>query len=100
MKFHRIAAAMLAAGTAAPVAAAPPTAQAAQSATDPGKQALAARVAASLWPDGTYGRMVDSMVGGGKDGLADMFLDMRPADLMGAMVETMVGDGKPMPDAA
>ena len=68
-----------------------------QSAVDPAKQVLAARVAASVWPDGTYGRMIDSMFGG-KDGLTDMFLDMRPADLMGALADTMVGDGKPKPD--
>ena len=68
----------------------------AHSAIDPAKAALAARVAASIWPDGTYGRMIDSMFGG-KDGLTDMFLDMRPADLMGALGETMAADGKPKP---
>lgn len=84
---------------AAAVALAPPAwAQpAATIAADPAKRALAERVAASLWPDGTYGRMIDSMFGG-KDGLTDMFLDMRPADLMGALAETMVAEGKPKPE--
>lgn len=71
---------------------------AAQAAADPAKQALAQRVAASIWPDGTYGRMVDSMFGG-KDGLTDMVLDMRPADLMGALAESMAGEGKPKADS-
>jgi hypothetical protein len=66
-------------------------------AVDPVKQALAARVAASIWPDGTYGRMLDSVFGG-KDGLTDMFLDMRPSDLMGALADTMVAEGKPRAD--
>ena len=83
-----------AAALAAPAWAAQP---APATAAEPAKQVLAERVAASLWPDGTYGRMIDSMVGG-KDGLADMFLDMRPADLMGALAETMVGEGKPKLD--
>ena len=90
--FNLFAAAALA--LAPPAMAAQPSAQVA---ADPAKQALAERVAASLWPDGTYGRMIDSMFGG-KDGLTDMFLDMRPADLMGALAETMVADGKPKPD--
>ena len=63
---------------------------------DPAKQVLAARVAAALWPDGTYGRMFDSMAGGG-DGLGDMFLDMRPADMMVLMAQTMAEDGKAAP---
>jgi hypothetical protein len=84
---------------AAAVALAPPAlAQpAATTVVDPAKRVLAERVAASVWPDGTYGRMIDSMFGG-KDGLTDMFLDMRPADLMGALAETMAGDGKSKPD--
>ena len=81
---------------AAPASAAQP---APATVADPAKHALAERVAASLWPDGTYGRMIDSMVGG-KDGLAGMFLDMRPADLMGALAESMAGEGKPKPDGA
>jgi len=63
------------------------------SAVDPAKQALANRVAASIWPDGTYGRMIDSMFGG-KDGLSEMILDMRPADLMGALGEAMGPEAK------
>ena len=84
---------------AAAVALAPPAwAQpAATNVADPDKLGLAERVAGSLWPDGTYGRMIDSMFGG-KDGLTDMVLDMRPADLMGALAETMVAEGKPKPD--
>ena len=59
------------------------------------KSALAGKVAGALWPDGTYARMVDSMIGG-KDGLADMVLDMRPAELMGMMLQGMAGpDSKP-----
>lgn len=95
MRLHHTIFATLAALSAAPLIAAapaPPTAMA-----DPAKQALATRVAGSLWPDGTYGRMIDSMIGG-KDGLSDMFLDMRPSDLMGALAETMVGEDKPAPD--
>ena len=91
--------AMLGVTIAAPAIAAPASAPpAAQAAKDPAQQALATRVAASLWPDGTYGRLIDSMFGG-KDGLTDMVLDMRPADLMGAFAETMVGEGKPAADA-
>jgi hypothetical protein len=93
MKLH-IALFAAAAVLAPPALAAQP---ASPTAADPAKQALAERVAASLWPDGTYGRMIDSMFGG-KDGLTDMFLDMRPADLMGALAETMVAEGKPKPD--
>ena len=88
-----LAAAALCAATPAPAA---PDSHPVAAASDPAKQALAARVAASIWPDGTYGRMIDSMFGG-KDGLTDMFLDMRPADLMGALAETMVAEGKPKP---
>ena len=96
MRLHHTIIAMLAAASATPVLAAPPS-PAPATAVDPEMQALAARVASSLWPDGTYGRMIDSMIGG-KDGLSDMFLDMRPSDLMGALAETMVGEGKPKPD--
>lgn len=52
--------------------------------------ALAQKVADALWPDGTYGRMVDSMIGG-KDGLADMFLDMKPAEIMASVMQGMAG---------
>lgn len=62
----------------APVATAP----------DPERLALAARVSAVLWPNGTYGRMFQSMISG-DDGLLDMALDMRPADFLGAMAEGM-----------
>lgn len=96
MRLHHTIIAMLAAASATPLLAALPS-PAPATAVDPEKQALAARVAASLWPDGTYGRMIDSMIGG-KDGLSDMFLDMRPSDLMGALAETMVGEGKPAAD--
>ena len=89
--------AAVAAGAAAPAMAAPRQ-PAATAAADPAKEALAARVAAALWPDGTYGRMVDSMVGG-KDGLGDMILDMRPADMMVLMAQTMAEAGKPAPAA-
>ena len=84
--------ALLAATIASPVIAAPATNPSV--AVDPAQQALAARVAASLWPDGTYGRMVDSMFGG-KDGLTDMVLDMRPSDLMGTFAEAMAEEVKP-----
>ena len=93
----KIAIALFAAALASPLAARQPLPPPAAVSADPEKAALAARVAASLWPDGTYGRMVDSMIGG-KDGISDMFLDMRPSDLMGALAETMVGEGKPKPD--
>ena len=96
MKTHRSFIALLAATIASPVVAAP--AATPPVAVDPAQQALAARVAASLWPDGTYGRMVDSMFGG-KDGLTDMILDMRPADLMGTFAEAMGEEGKPAADA-
>jgi hypothetical protein len=92
MKLHF--ALFAAAAALAPQAGAKP---AATTVSSPAKQALAERVAASLWPDGTYGRMIDSMFGG-KDGLTDMFLDMRPADLMGALAETMAADAKPKAD--
>ena len=92
MKTHLSFIALLAAAIASPVIAAP--AANAPAAVDPAQQALAARVAASLWPDGTYGRMIDSMFGG-KDGLTDMFLDMRPAELMGTFAEAMAEEGKP-----
>ena len=94
MKTHFALLAAAAVGLSVPATGAQPAAIAV---ADPAKQALAARVANSLWPDGTYGRMIDSMFGG-KDGLTDMFLDMRPADLMGALAETMVAEGKPRPD--
>ena len=94
MKLHIALFAAATVGFGSPVIAAQPAAQAV---ADPAKKLLSERVAASLWPDGTYGRMIDSMFGG-KDGLTDMFLDMRPADLMGALAETMVADGKPKPD--
>jgi hypothetical protein len=96
MRLATILIAALAAGTASPALAAPEH-KAALSATDPHKDALAARVAAALWPDGTYGRMIDSMIGG-KDGLGDMFLDMRPADMMMLMAQAMAEEGKPAPD--
>ena len=96
MRLATILIAALAAGTASPALAAPDQ-KAAVSATDPHKDALAARVAAALWPDGTYGRMIDSMIGG-KDGLGDMFLDMRPADMMMLMAQAMAEEGKPAPD--
>ena len=96
MKLHSALIAGLIAATATPALAgqAPATAQ---PAADPVKQALATRVAASIWPDGTYARMIDSMFGA-KDGLTDMFLDMRPADLMGALAESMAGEGKAKAD--
>lgn len=97
MRLATILIAALAAGTASPVLAAAP-AKSPATAADPQKDALAARVAAALWPDGTYGRMIDSMVAG-KDGLGDMFLDMRPADMMVLMAQTMAEDGKAPPDA-
>ena len=95
MRLATILVAAVAAGTASPVLATPAD-KAAAAAADPLKHALAARVATALWPDGTYGRMVDSMVGG-KDGLGDMFLDMRPADMMVLVAQTMAVDGKPAP---
>ena len=94
MKLHIALFAAVTVGFGSPVIAAQPAVQAV---ADPAKKQLSERVAASLWPDGTYGRMIDSMFGG-KDGLTDMFLDMRPADLMGALAETMVAEGKPKPD--
>ncbi len=91
MKFRTILVAALATGLAVPALAAPaPTPPAA----DPAKQALAVRVAASLWPDGTYGRLVETMFVG-KDGLTDMVFDMRPADLMVTMAQAFAEDGKP-----
>jgi hypothetical protein len=99
MKTHSSFILMLAVASAGPAiaapAASPPTAQATP---DPMQLALAERVAASLWPDGTYGRMIDSMFGG-KDGLTDMFLDMRPAELMGTFAEAMAEEGKPAADS-
>lgn len=92
MRLHRLVIIVIAATGATPLLAAPPPPAAAIA--DPAKQALAARVAASLWPDGTYGRLVDSMAGG-KDGLADMVLDMRPADLMVTFAQAMAEEGKP-----
>ena len=94
-KLHLIAAA-LGAACAVPGIAAPATATpvASAPAVDPEQLALAARVSATLWPDGTYGRMFQSMMGGG-DGLFDMVLDLRPADLLGAMAEGMAKDGAP-----
>lgn len=101
-KLHLIAAA-LGAACAAPGIATPATAAqvASAPAIDPEQLALAARVSATLWPDGTYGRMFQSMMGGG-DGLFDMVLDLRPADLIGAMAEGMAKDaapGSPKPEA-
>ncbi|MEO7654094.1 MAG: hypothetical protein ABIS23_00225 [Sphingomicrobium sp.] len=93
MKFGTILFAVLATGSAAPALSAPAPPPPGVVAADPAKQALAARVAASLWPDGTYGRMVESMFGG-KDGLTDMVLDMRPADLMVTMAQAFAEDGK------
>ena len=96
MKLATILLAALVAVAAAPGVAAP-SPPAAAAPVDPAKQVLAARVAAALWPDGTYGRMFDSMAGGG-DGLGDMFLDMRPADMMVLMAQTMAEEGKAAPD--
>lgn len=101
-KLHLIAAA-LGAAYAAPAIAAPATAPpiASAQAPDPEQLALAARVSATLWPDGTYGRMFQSMMGG-ENGLFDMVLDLRPADLIGAMAEGMAKDaapGSPNPEA-
>ena len=87
MKFRMILIATLAGCLAIPALAAP-----APPAADPAKQALAARVAASLWPDGTYGRLVETMFVG-KDGLTDMVFEMRPADLMVSMAQAMAEDG-------
>ena len=96
MKPATILLAALAAGITSPAFAAPLPEPAAS--VDSAKQVLAARVAAALWPDGTYGRMFDSMAGGG-DGLGDMVLDMRPADMMVLMAQTMAENGKSPPEA-
>lgn len=93
MKFRIILVAALVVGLPAPALAAP-----APPATDPAKQALAVRVAASLWPDGTYGRLVETMFVG-KDGLTDMVFDMRPADLMVTMAQAFADDDKPVAKA-
>ena len=93
MRLATILIAALAAGAAAPAFCAP---SAPVVVADPAKDALAARVAASLWPDGTYGRLVDSMVGG-PDGLDSLFLDMRPGDIMALMAETMAEGGPERP---
>ena len=50
--------------------------------------ALANQVAAALWPDGTYGRMAKTMIGG-EGGLSDLVLDMRPDDIIAAFMEGM-----------
>lgn len=78
----------------APGLAAPAPAKPASAPADPQKAALAGRVAMALWPDGTYGRILDSMFGGGGNGLADLFLDMRPGEVLGMMAESMAGNGK------
>ena len=95
MRLATILIATLALGAGVPALAAQP--QPAPTSADPAKEALAARVAASLWPDGTYGRLVDSMVGG-PDGVDSLFLDMRPADMMALMAETMAAGGPEVPD--
>lgn len=59
-------------------------------APNPEQLGLAARVSAALWPNGTYGRIFQGMMGG-ENGLFDMVLDMRPADLLGAMAEDAGG---------
>lgn len=95
MKPLTMVAAYLASSLILPVAAqaAPVAPRAPAQIADPAKQALAARVAASLWPDGTYGRMIDSMIGG-EGGLAEMVLDMRPAEMMAMMAEGLAEGGK------
>lgn len=65
---------------------------------DPARLAAARGVAARMWPDGTYGMLLDSFVAG----MANRVLDMKPAEL--AMFEGKKGDKeadkKPEPSPA
>lgn len=84
----------LALGGAAPTHAAPmkPAAPAVPAPIDPEKLALATTVADALWPDGTYGRMVQDMAGG--NGIADLVLDLKPEEIMGSFLAGMPKDSE------
>lgn len=85
LKRHLFAAALCAAFS-APAHSAPAPIAPVATAPDPERLALAARISAAIWPNGTYGRIFQGMMGG-ENGLLDMALDMRPSDFLGAMAE-------------
>lgn len=99
MRFHIIAA--IAALFAAPALAAPPPPPAGATAqpADPARLALATRIADVLWPNGTYGRMMQEMMGG-ENGMMDAMFGMRPVDLVGEdVLRKDSKDGKLPPEA-
>jgi hypothetical protein len=66
-------------------------------AVDPVKLALGQQIAGSLWPDGTYSRMVQQMLGGQ---MMDAMLDMKLPDMVSEEAIKGAGkDGKAFADA-
>lgn len=89
----------LSAAAAQPAVAAPASSAPPRAATDPERLELGAKVAAVLWPDGSYARIMNEMLGG-EDGLFEMAMNLRPTDFVDeAMLKKGAKDGKAPPGA-